>query len=139
KLDHLRVAERPAGEYRAQLAAESVMNLLEQYSAQPQLRLLLGQRAIDLDHPVEYESLERRQFVEALLQTRLQVFQNQRGQRDIGDLVARERFAHEFRTQRPQVHHGSAANERADESDHEVYRVVRWQDAQVSHTRPERV
>src|SRR5215813_2647617 len=32
-----------------------------------------------------------------------------------------------------------AAHERADEPDHEIYRMVGWQDAQVAHARPEGV
>src|SRR5208282_5472317 len=54
-------------------------------------------------------------------------------------LVAYKSVAHELRPQRAQVHHASSAHKWADEANHKINRMVRRQNAQVTHPRPERI
>src|SRR5208282_649484 len=46
-------------------------------------------------------------------------------------------IAHELWPQRAQMHHASAADERADEANHEINRVVGRQNAKVANSWPE--
>ena len=78
-------------------------------------------------------------LVETLAQPALEIFQDQRHEAHVGDFVSRERFANIFRPQRSQVHDRGAAGERADKADHKIDRVVRGQNAEVSHARPKRI
>src|SRR5205823_10007558 len=58
---------------------------------------------------------------------------------DIRDPVANECIAHELRPQSTQMHHTCAAYKWPNESDHEINGVVCGKNAQVTHSRPERI
>src|SRR5262249_50247906 len=60
-------------------------------------------------------------------------------ERHVRDLVAREGIADVLRAERSQVHDACSTDERPDEAYHEVDGMVRGQNAQVAHARPERV
>src|SRR5262249_40185566 len=102
------------------------------------MRSISGESAVENLELFEYESPQGWQISEALLQSYLQIFQDQRHESDIGDFVSRESFSHELRAERPQMHHRCATNKRSDESDHKIDRMVRGQDTQIPHARPER-
>ena len=71
------------------------------------------------------------------LEPALQVLEHHGHQAHIGDFVADEGVAHELRPQRAQMHHARAADERPDKADHEIDGVIRGQNTQVAHARPE--
>src|SRR5205823_10165096 len=55
----------------------------------------------------------------------------------ISDFVAHESVANEFRPKSTEMDHARAADERADESDHEIDRVVCGQNAEIPRSGPE--
>ena len=71
------------------------------------------------------------------MQPLLQIFQNQRDQADVGDFVFREGFANEFGAEGAEVDDRSSASERPEKADHEVNRVIRRKDAEVTDAGPE--
>src|SRR5712692_2083596 len=139
KLQRLRFGERAANDDRAKLSAKRFMDLLEQAAANAEARLALRQPLVDSNKYVENLSLARRQRVEARLQAFLQVFQNERNETHVGDLIFRKRFAHKFRTQRAQMHDGCTASERPEKADHKIDGMVGRQNTEVAHARPERI
>ena len=51
-------------------------------------------------------------------------------------LYCGEGFADEFGAQRAQMHDGGAAGEGANETDHEINRVIRGENAEIAHAGP---
>src|SRR5271157_586798 len=101
--------------------------------------MALRKRFIRGDKCVENPAFAGRKLVEPCLQTLLQIFQHEWNEADVSDLVFRKRLAHKLRPQRPQMHYGRPANERPEETNHEVDGVIRRQDAEVAHAWRKRI
>ena len=99
--------------------------------------LLRVSSLLSCNHAIQNRALPRRQLVELRAQPALQVLHDHRHQRHISDAVAHKSIAHKLRTQRAQMHHARSAHKRSDESHHEIDRVIRGQNTQVPHSRPE--
>ena len=138
KLDRGGLGERAADEQRAQTAAESLVNILQQHAAERGMRAAARECAIDGDQRVQHAALERRQGCESFAQAALKIFQDQRHNGHVGDFVARECVANKFGAQRAQMHDGAAAGERHDEAAHEIDGVICGNDAQIARARPKR-
>ena len=65
------------------------------------------------------------QLIESRLQALLQIFQDQRDQRHVRDLIFCKSFADIFRSQSSQMNDGRTADEWPEEAHHEVDRVIR--------------
>src|ERR1700730_3910565 len=88
---------------------------------------------------MEEETLPPGQFIKLGAEPAFKVLEDHGHKRDISNLVAHKGVAHEFRAQGPQVHHARAAYERSYKADHEINRMIRGQNTEVAHARPERI
>ena len=88
---------------------------------------------------MEYPAAKRWQFAELGSQTRFDSFEHHRYDTGIGDFETREGVLQVFRPKGPEVNDGGTTNKGSDEAHHEVDGMVRWQDAEILHCRPERV
>src|SRR5579863_5401698 len=95
--------------------------------------------AIEEDQPVKNKTLGWREFIKLCFKAALQVLEHHRNQADVSDLITDKSISNKLRTQRTEVHHRCPANERPNESDHEVNRMIGGKDAQVPHSRPKRI
>src|SRR6267378_7001224 len=136
KLQRLRFAESAANNNRAKLPAKRFVDLLEQTPADPETRSAFRQRLVDADEELENSAFSRRQRIETRLQPFLQVFQNQRNETHISDLVFRKSFAHVFGTQSSQMHDRRTAREWSEKTNHEIDGMIRRQNTEVTHARP---
>src|SRR5262249_41078676 len=121
----------------AQLASEGPMHLLEQCTAQGQTRATFCERRIYGSESLEDFAFGRRQGIEARLQTLLEIFEDERNETYIGDFIFGERFAHVCRAKSAQMNHCCPADERPEESHHEIDSMVGGKNAEVSHARCE--
>src|SRR5713101_2665705 len=139
KLQRLRFSESAADNNGAEFSAKRFMDLFDQEAADSKARLTLSEQLVESNERIENSPFPRGQRVEARLQTFLQVFQNERNETYVSDLVFRKRFAHVFGTHRAQMHHRRATRERAEKTNHEVNGMVGRQNTEVTNTRPERI
>src|SRR6266571_3967205 len=139
KLQRLWFAEGAANNDGAQLSAKRFVHLLEQEAADAETRLVFRQHFVHANERIENSPFAPWQRVEARLQTFLQVFQNKRNETDISDLVFGKSFAHVFGTQGAQMYDRRAARERSQKTNHEINRMICWQDAEIAHAWPERI
>src|SRR5258708_39244045 len=137
KLQRLWFGEGAADNDGAELAAKSFVDLLEQAAADAGTRPAFRQRFVHSNERIENLPFTQWQRVEARLQTFLQVFQNERNETHVSDFVFWKSFAHVFGTQRAQMHDRCAASKRPEKSDHEIDGMIRRQNTEVAHARPE--
>src|SRR5882757_4044576 len=137
KLQCLRLSESAADDNGAEFSAKRFVHLLEQEAAEARARPVFRQRFVQANKHIENLSFARRQRLETCLHSFLQVFQNEWNETHISDLVLRKSFPHVFRTKSAQMHDRRAARERPEKTDHEINGVVRRQNTEVTHPRPE--
>src|SRR5579863_272648 len=138
ELHRARLEESPAGKKRQQLSSERAVYAGKESAAELDFRAVAGEEPVRRNHRVEERPLPFWQLVELCPQSALEIFQDHRHQRNIGDPVAHERIAHKLRPQRAQMNDTRPAHKRTNEPDHEINRMIRWQDAQVADSGPER-
>src|SRR5262249_34006312 len=97
ELQRLRLRECAANDDGAQLAAKRLMNLLQQSAAQSEPRSIFRQRFVHPNQCIESPTLAGRQSVKSRLEARLQIFQYQRHETEIGNFVLRKSPPHIFR------------------------------------------
>src|SRR5437588_1607640 len=139
KLQRLWFGEGATDDDGAKLSTKRFMDLLEQAAADSETRLALRECFVDSNECVENFTFTRWQRVEARLQAFLQIFQNERNETHISDLVFRKGFAHIFGTQRAQMHDRCATCEGPEKTNHEIDGMICWQDTEVAHAWPERI
>src|SRR5215472_1875269 len=139
KLQRLRLSERATHDDGSQLATKCFVDLFQQRAADAKPWPALRQFFVDGYECVKQFALACRQSVEASLQTFLQILQNQRNKAHIGNLVPQKSFAHILGPQRAQMHDSCATGKRPEKSHHKIDGMVCWQNAEVAHSRPERV
>jgi hypothetical protein len=108
-------------------------SLLEQCTAQDKTRATFCERLIYGRESVEDFAFGRRQGIEARLQALLEILEDERNEAYVGDFVLGERFAQVFRAKSAQMNHGCPADERPEESHHEIDSMIGGKNAEVSH------
>src|SRR5712692_6289482 len=139
KLQRLRFSESAADNNGAEFSAKRFMDLFDQEAADSKARLTLSEQLVESNERIENSPFPRGQRVEARLQTFLQVFQNERNETHISDLVLRKSFPHVFGAKSAQMHDRRSARERPEKTDHEIDGMVGRQNTEVTHSRPERI
>src|SRR5882672_61013 len=132
ELQGLRLGEGAADDDGAEFAAKAFVDLLKETTAETWTRTRFSEGFVDTNERIEDFSFARRKSVESRSQTYLQIFQDQWHETDIGDFVFWKCFADIFGAESAEMHHRGAADEGAEETNHEVDCVIGGKDTQVA-------